>query len=121
VPEKGGTGLQILGVRVIGSCEPPCECWELNLGPLEEYTLLLTTEPSSLQPPESGSLNQTQSPLMQSVLLTDYSDDPVSPSRAGIVCGPPHPPSTYVGSGNPNTNLQTSCATTLSLKGSPQL
>ena len=30
-------------------CEPPCGCWELNLGPLEEQTVLLTTE-SSLQP-----------------------------------------------------------------------
>ena len=30
--------------------EPPCGCWELNLGPLEEQSVLLTTEPS-LQPP----------------------------------------------------------------------
>ena len=30
-------------------CEPPCGCWELNSGPLEEQTMLLTTEPS-LQP-----------------------------------------------------------------------
>jgi len=27
-------------------CEPPCGCWELNSGPLEEKTMLLTTEPS---------------------------------------------------------------------------
>jgi hypothetical protein len=27
-------------------CEPPCGCWELNLGPLEEQTVLLTTETS---------------------------------------------------------------------------
>ena len=32
-------------------CEPPCGCWELNSGPLEEQSVLLTTEPS-LQPPE---------------------------------------------------------------------
>ena len=30
-------------------CEPPCGCWELNSGPLEEQSMLLTTEPS-LQP-----------------------------------------------------------------------
>jgi hypothetical protein len=31
-------------------CEPPCGCWELNSGPLEEQLALLTVEPS-LQPP----------------------------------------------------------------------
>ena len=31
-------------------CEPPCGFWELNLGPLEEQWVLLTTE-QSLQPP----------------------------------------------------------------------
>ena len=30
-------------------CEPPCCCWELNSGPLEEQSVLLTTE-TSLQP-----------------------------------------------------------------------
>ena len=30
-------------------CEPPCGCWELNSGPLEEQSLLLIAEPS-LQP-----------------------------------------------------------------------
>jgi len=30
-------------------CEPPCGCWELNSGPLEEQSVLLTTEPA-LQP-----------------------------------------------------------------------
>ena len=30
--------------------EAPCGCWELNSGPLEEKSGLLTTEPS-LQPP----------------------------------------------------------------------
>ena len=30
--------------------EPPCGCWELNSGPLEEQLMLLTIEPS-LQPP----------------------------------------------------------------------
>ena len=27
------------------SCELPCGCWELNLGPLEKQPVLLTTEP----------------------------------------------------------------------------
>ena len=31
--------------------EPPCGFWELNSGPLEEQSGLLTTE-SSLQPPK---------------------------------------------------------------------
>jgi hypothetical protein len=30
-------------------CEPPCDFWELNSGPLEEQSVLLTAEPS-LQP-----------------------------------------------------------------------
>ena len=34
-------------------CEPPCGCWELNSGPLEEQSVLLTTEPS-LQPLEGS-------------------------------------------------------------------
>ena len=35
---------------ITDGCEPPCGCWELNSGPLEEQAMLLTTEPS-LQPP----------------------------------------------------------------------
>jgi hypothetical protein len=27
-------------------CEPPCGCWKLNSGPLEEQSVLLTAEPS---------------------------------------------------------------------------
>ena len=34
---------------ITDGCEPPCRCWELNSGPLEEQAMLLTTEPS-LQP-----------------------------------------------------------------------
>jgi hypothetical protein len=30
-------------------CEPPCGCWELNSGPLEEQPVLFTAKPS-LQP-----------------------------------------------------------------------
>ena len=35
---------------ITDGCEPPCGCWELNSGPLEEQSVLLTTE-LSLQPP----------------------------------------------------------------------
>jgi hypothetical protein len=34
---------------VTGGCEPPCGCRELNSGPLEEQSVLLTSEPY-LQP-----------------------------------------------------------------------
>ena len=37
------------GTEVIGSCELPCGCWELNPGcSLEEYSMLLTTPVSIL-------------------------------------------------------------------------
>jgi hypothetical protein len=38
-----------IGSREYGSCELPCACWELKLGPLEDQSVLLTAEPS-LQP-----------------------------------------------------------------------
>ena len=31
---------------ITDGCEPPCGCWELNSGPLEEQAVLLTSEPS---------------------------------------------------------------------------
>jgi hypothetical protein len=34
---------------ITSGCEPPCGCWKLNSGPLEEQSVLLTAEPS-LQP-----------------------------------------------------------------------
>ena len=34
---------------VTDGSEPPCGCWDLNSGPLEEQSVLLTAEPS-LQP-----------------------------------------------------------------------
>ena len=37
---------------ITDGCEPPCSCWELNSGPLEEQSVLLTAEPS-LQPVSS--------------------------------------------------------------------
>ena len=40
---------------IIDGCEPPCGCWDLNSGTLEEQSVLLTTEPS-LQPQILGSV-----------------------------------------------------------------
>ena len=31
---------------IMDGCESPCGCWELNSGPLEEQSVLLTVEPS---------------------------------------------------------------------------
>jgi len=36
-------------IPITDGCEPPCGCWDLNSGPLEEQSVLLTAEPS-LQP-----------------------------------------------------------------------
>lgn len=33
------------GSEAINVCRLPAECWELNLGPLEEKPVLITTEP----------------------------------------------------------------------------
>ena len=35
---------------ITDGCEPPCGCWELNSGPLEEQPVLLTTEPYPQHP-----------------------------------------------------------------------
>jgi hypothetical protein len=57
---------------ITDGCKPPCGCWELNLGPLEEQSVLLTAEPS-LQPPYQfffwDAMNWTQGfPLAKWVL-----------------------------------------------------
>jgi hypothetical protein len=31
---------------ITDGCEPPCGCWDLNSGPLEEQSVLSITEPS---------------------------------------------------------------------------
>ena len=41
---------------ITDGCEPLCGCWELNLGPLEEQSALLTSEPP-LQPQYVESLS----------------------------------------------------------------
>lgn len=47
IPEEG---VRSLGPGVTDSHRPPCRCWELNLGPLEEQQAPLTAVPS-LEPP----------------------------------------------------------------------
>ena len=51
-------------------CEPPCGCWELNSGPLEEQAMLLTSEPS-LQP--SPLLLYDAAPHMKLIFTTQHS------------------------------------------------
>ena len=43
-------GIRSPGTGFSDSYELPCGCWELNPGPREEQSVLLTAEPS-LQPP----------------------------------------------------------------------
>ena len=38
--------------------EPPCGCWELNSGPLEEQSVLLTAEPSPVLLPRTCYVDQ---------------------------------------------------------------
>jgi hypothetical protein len=38
--------VRVSDIGVTDTCELPCGCWELDLGPLEEQSVLLTTEPS---------------------------------------------------------------------------
>jgi len=45
---------------ITDGCEPPCGCWDLNSGPLEEQSVLLTTEPT---------LQASTSLLKQTVVL----------------------------------------------------
>ena len=40
---------------ITDGCEPPCGCWELNSGPLEKQSVLLTAE-TSLQPSTMATL-----------------------------------------------------------------
>jgi hypothetical protein len=42
---------------ITDGCEPPCGCWELNSGPLEEQPVLLTSEPSLQHPQVSFFIN----------------------------------------------------------------
>ena len=53
--QKGAPGL------ITDGCKPACGCWELNSGPLEEQSVLLTSEPY-LQPQDRGSLRSQWGP-----------------------------------------------------------
>jgi hypothetical protein len=61
-------------VIITDGCEPPCSCWDLNSGPSEEQSVLLTTEPS-LQPAANVlKLSYLSSPLFFNlfILLNEY-------------------------------------------------
>ena len=47
VPMEVRRGLRASGIRATNECELPHGCWELNLGPLGESTVLLTTDPQT--------------------------------------------------------------------------
>ena len=46
---------QIPGTKVKGNSKSPCECWESNRSPLEEQSMMLTTEPSLQAPTPENS------------------------------------------------------------------
>jgi hypothetical protein len=52
---------------IMNGCEPPCGCWDLNSGPSEEQSVLLTAEPS-LQP-QSNSYKEKHLELQRLVLI----------------------------------------------------
>jgi hypothetical protein len=45
-PEEGAGFLE---TGITGGCEPPCGCWKLDPGPLQEQPVLLTAEPPYLR------------------------------------------------------------------------
>ena len=45
VPAEARRGAGSPGTGATGGCEPPCRCWEPNLGPLQEQPVLLPAEP----------------------------------------------------------------------------
>lgn len=54
-PQKSEEGVRSCGTELRDHCQHPCGCQELNLRPLEEQKLGLTTEPS-LYPPLGKSI-----------------------------------------------------------------
>ena len=54
---------------IIDGCEPPCGCWKLNSGPLEEQSVPLTTEPSH------QSLKRLLKPVTSVILLNNIVTD----------------------------------------------
>lgn len=45
VPTEAKKSVGCLGTGVADGCELPCGCWALNLGPFQEYIVLLTVGP----------------------------------------------------------------------------
>jgi hypothetical protein len=72
---------------VTDGSEPPCWCWELNPGPLQEQTALLTTEPS-LQP-QISSFSEASSLYKSLPLNSGFFR--LSFLSAGVTCISPHP------------------------------
>jgi hypothetical protein len=54
---------------ITGGCEPPCSFWDLNSGPSEEQSVLLTAEPF-LQPPAWNSCMDQTSLKFEEVCLS---------------------------------------------------
>ena len=48
----------------MGGCEPPCGCWDLNSGPLEELSVLLPAEPPH-QPPSRVLITPSEAGIAQ--------------------------------------------------------
>lgn len=44
--QKSENGVRFPGNRITGGCQSPFEYWELNMGPPQEWQVLLATEPS---------------------------------------------------------------------------
>jgi hypothetical protein len=74
---------------ITDGCEPPCGCWELNSGPSEEWSVLLTAEPS-LQPASLISKegkNKCKFSLFYNEEIRLYSlTDKAPPPYEGIPC-----------------------------------
>lgn len=52
-PQRPEEGARSPEMGITDTWDPPSECWELNLGPLQEQQMLLTAK-SSLQPQDMG-------------------------------------------------------------------
>ena len=63
-------------------CEPPCGCWDLNSGPLEEQSVLLIAEPS--RQPHFSSRFSVSSFMLKSLIHLDLSF--VQGDKYGSIC-----------------------------------
>ena len=61
-------GVRTPGTGSSDSCELPCGCWELNPGPQEEQSVLLTTDPS-LQPLRTMFTGRSYCLILHSIFL----------------------------------------------------